>query len=47
MVSRRIPGIVRSASSRTPSMTCQMSRPRAETSTSVTIMNAELTDPML
>ena len=39
--------IVRTASSRTPSITCQMSRFRFEESTSVSIMNAELTDPML
>ena len=47
MASRRMPGIVRSASSRTPSITCQMSRFRLEESTSVSIMKAELTDPML
>ena len=47
MVRRRIPGMVRTASSWTPSITCQMSRSRLEESTRVSIMKAELTDPML
>jgi hypothetical protein len=47
IVSRRMPGIVPSASACTPSMTCQMLRDRFDESTSVIIMNAELTDPML
>ncbi len=47
IASRRIPGMVRTASSRTPSITCQMSRLRLEESTSVTIMLAAFTAPML
>jgi hypothetical protein len=47
ITTRRMPGIVRMASSRTPSITCQISRFRLEESTSVSIMKAELTDPML
>jgi hypothetical protein len=44
---RRMPGTVRMASSRTPSMTCQMSRWRAEESFRVIIMTAAFTAPML
>jgi len=47
MASRRIPGMVRMASSRTPSITCQMSRCRLDESTRVIMIEAALVAPML